>query len=72
MRKILSLLLLFVTCHSFAQDHSAPKLPEIIGRWDITVDEGYRVVPSWLEVNLSGIRTLTGQFVAEGGSKTHL
>jgi len=42
MKKILSLLSLFAALQSFAQDHSAPKQPEIIGRWDITVDEGYR------------------------------
>lgn len=40
----------------------------IIGRWDLTVDMGYKVAPSWLEVKLSGIRTLVGYFVADGGS----
>jgi len=39
-----------------------------IGRWDLTVDQGDRIVPSWLEVKLSGISTLVGYFVAEGGS----
>lgn len=39
-----------------------------IGRWDLTVDMGDRIVPSWLEVKLSGISTLVGYFVAEGGS----
>ncbi len=41
---------------------------EIIGRWDLTVDQGDRIVPSWLEVKLSGLNTLVGYFVAEGGS----
>lgn len=40
----------------------------LIGRWDLTVDQGDRIVPSWLEVKLSGINTLVGYFVAEGGS----
>lgn len=39
-----------------------------IGRWDLTVDMGDRIVPSWLEVKLSGVSTLVGYFVAEGGS----
>jgi hypothetical protein len=39
-----------------------------IGRWDLTVDMGDRLVPSWLEVKLSGIKTLVGYFVADGGS----
>ncbi len=38
------------------------------GRWDITVTKGDKKLPSWLEVNHSGIRTLTGSFVADGGS----
>jgi hypothetical protein len=39
-----------------------------IGRWDLTVDLGDKLVPSWLEVKLSGIKTLVGYFVADGGS----
>jgi hypothetical protein len=38
------------------------------GRWDITVTKGDKKLPSRLEVNHSGIRTLTGSFVADGGS----
>jgi hypothetical protein len=53
----------------FAQDHApAPADPELVGRWDLTVDMGDRIVPSWLEVEKSGLKTLTGHFVAEGGS----
>ena len=40
----------------------------VIGRWDLTVDMGYKVAPSWLEVKLSGVQTLVGYFVADGGS----
>lgn len=43
--------------------------PAIIGHWDLTVDMGNnRIVPSWLEVKLSGIKTLVGYFVSDGGS----
>ena len=40
----------------------------IIGRWDLTVDRGDKLTPSWLEVKLSGVKTLVGFFVADGGS----
>ncbi|WP_345231438.1 DUF1080 domain-containing protein [Olivibacter ginsenosidimutans] len=41
---------------------------ELIGRWDITVDENGTSLPSWLEVELSGFKTLVGRFVGTGGS----
>ena len=41
----------------------------IIGHWDLTVDMGNnQTVPSWLEVKLSGFKTLVGHFVADAGS----
>lgn len=40
----------------------------LIGRWDITVNENGKDQPSWLEVELSGFRTLVGRFVSTGGS----
>jgi len=40
----------------------------IIGRWDLTVNMDGRIAPSWLEVKLSGVKTLVGYFVADGGS----
>jgi hypothetical protein len=40
----------------------------IEGRWDMTITKGDKKLPSWLEVNHSGIRTLTGHFVGDGGS----
>jgi len=45
-----------------------PKRQAIEGRWDLTVDLGDRLAASWLEVRLSGIKTLVGHFVADGGS----
>jgi hypothetical protein len=40
----------------------------IEGRWDITLDMGGRMLPSWLEVRHSGFRTLVGQFTGVSGS----
>jgi hypothetical protein len=41
----------------------------VIGHWDLTVDMGNnQTVPSWLEVKLSGFKTLVGHFVSEAGS----
>jgi hypothetical protein len=40
----------------------------IIGHWDITVDIDGQPSPSWLEVKLSGFKTLVGHFVSTEGS----
>jgi len=41
----------------------------IIGHWDLTVNTGNnQSVPSWLEVKLSGVKTLVGHFVSDAGS----
>src|SRR5438067_12632331 len=42
--------------------------PEVIGRWDITVQSPRGDYPSWLEVTRSGTRTLVGRFVGQFGS----
>lgn len=42
--------------------------PEIEGRWDLTVQKGGQSLPSWLEINHSGNRTLIGRFVYAFGS----
>ncbi|MDQ1149145.1 hypothetical protein QE382_001129 [Sphingobacterium zeae] len=41
---------------------------ELIGRWDIEVDVNGTPAPSWLEVKLSGYRTLVGHYVSTSGS----
>ena len=46
----------------------APARPAAIGRWDLTVQGPKGPYPSWLEVTLSGTRTLVGRFVGGGGS----
>ncbi len=45
-----------------------PARAPIIGRWDLTVQAPKAAYPSWLEVSLSGTRTLVGRFVGGGGS----
>jgi len=46
----------------------AQETTAIQGRWNLTVDMEGQEAPSWLEVKLSGIRTLVGYFVAHNGS----
>jgi len=46
----------------------APARPAAIGRWDLTVQGAKGPYPSWLEVTLSGARTLVGRFVGGDGS----
>lgn|SRR5690606_18461062 len=45
-----------------------PDQTELLGRWDLTLDVNGKPSPSWLEVKLSGNRTLIGSFVAIVGS----
>ena len=40
----------------------------IEGRWDITITKGDKKIPSWLEINHSGVKYLNGRFVGSGGS----
>jgi hypothetical protein len=63
LRRLIVVFLLSSTITSVGAQNESP-----IGRWDLTVDLGDKLVPSWLEVKLSGIKTLVGYFVAEGGS----
>lgn len=65
-----SALFLFVSIVSVSNQTVVAQIKDsrpIIGRWDLTVQMD-RVAPSWLEVRLSGLKTLVGYFVAEGGS----
>ena len=41
---------------------------DLVGRWDITVDQDGIQRPSWLGVEISGFETLVGSFVSTGGS----
>ncbi|HLO81943.1 MAG TPA: DUF1080 domain-containing protein [Chitinophagaceae bacterium] len=63
--KALSFFTMMVLLAFSASSQTASQLE---GRWDLTVDQGFRIAPSWLEVRHSGIQTLNGYFVADGGS----
>jgi hypothetical protein len=59
---ILFLFFISLSLMSFAKE-------PVEGRWDITITKAPgKTSPSWLEITHSGIRTLTGHFVGEGGS----
>jgi hypothetical protein len=61
--------LLNATTSSPIQNNShAADQKELIGRWDLTLDVNGKSMPSWLEVKLSGDRTLVGYYVAVVGS----
>lgn len=71
----LSSLLIFGTANTFAADNPPTTAVQqdvegkaLIGRWDITMDVNGKPAPSWLEVKLSGTRTLVGSFVGASGS----
>src|SRR6478609_7361936 len=64
-RTILTLIALSVTLFSYAQ-HETPA--PIEGRWDIVIEKDGKFLPSWLEVEHSGVKTLVGRFVYAGGS----
>ena len=40
----------------------------VLGRWDLTVQEGDQTLPSWLEIRKTGHATLVGAFVGPVGS----
>jgi 3-keto-disaccharide hydrolase len=47
---------------------ASPDTSSVEGRWDITIYDAGKTMPSWLEVVHSGLHTLVGQFVGNGGS----
>jgi hypothetical protein len=38
------------------------------GRWDLSLNNSGKTYPAWLEVRHSGLHTLVGQYVGQGGS----
>lgn len=56
-------LLFLFSNHITAQDKES-----IIGKWDLNVQKGNHIAPSWLQVVLSGSSTLVGYFVEYNGS----
>jgi hypothetical protein len=66
--QILTVLFLLPLSFTGLKAQNDTKQP-ITGHWDLTVDMGNnQTVPSWLEVKLSGFKTLTGHFVSDAGS----
>jgi hypothetical protein len=68
MKNIITLILSLLVMSNMTSTAKSVGDESLEGRWDITVTKGDKKLPSWLEVNHSGIRTLTSSFVADGGS----
>jgi hypothetical protein len=58
----------FELAKRFFDEEQKPKAQPILGRWDLIVETPEGSYPSWLEVRLSGHRTLVGSFVGQFGS----
>jgi len=68
-RMIVAIVLVMGLCTARANNnHITADSGKLEGRWDITVTMNGKELPSWLEVELSGIKTLVGRFVGTGGS----
>lgn len=67
--KIVSIVAVLVTILSpLAADRDAVKANPLLGGWDLTVSDGNHQYPSWLQIRLSGYRTLVGEYVGQFGS----
>jgi 3-keto-disaccharide hydrolase len=51
-----------------SDSRSKSETASVLGRWDVTVHGSDGDYPSWLEVRLSGSRTLVGSYVGQFGS----
>lgn len=58
------------TIRAHAADDNAFRsaVEPLLGRWDLTVTDGENKYPSWLEISLSGRRTVVGSYVGQFGS----
>jgi hypothetical protein len=66
--KIFAAAMMILTANTLLKAQNNQPNPAI-GHWDLTVDKGNNeIVPSWLEVKLSGFKTLVGHFVSGEGS----
>jgi hypothetical protein len=66
--QIILLLIIFSTIKTSAIQTEQTKDPDVIGRWDITMNKDGKSQPSWLEVQKSGTHTLIGRFCYAFGS----
>jgi hypothetical protein len=60
--------LLFMSATNVLAQSEMKKAPDVIGRWDITMEKDGKSQPSWLEVQKSGNNTLIGRFTYAFGS----
>ena len=60
------IMIFFSAVGAYAQETAPPE--PIEGRWDITIDQEGKSLPSWLEVEHSGTHTLVGRFCYAFGS----
>jgi len=61
-------LLTMLSLRVSAQSADSVTARAIEGRWDLVIQKDGKMLPSWLEIEHSGIRTLVGRFVYESGS----
>jgi hypothetical protein len=66
--QIIVSLIFFSAVKIAAAQEKMKKDPDVIGRWDITMDKEGKSLPSWLEVQKSGTHTLIGRFTYAFGS----
>jgi hypothetical protein len=68
--KFMLALALLAVCVESAHPQESKDTPQkkILGRWDLTIGSTGRTHPAWLEVRLSGYRTLVGSYVGQMGS----
>jgi hypothetical protein len=66
--QIILALFAFSTAKASAVRLVPTKDPDVIGRWDLTIEKSGKSLPSWLEVQRSGTHTLIGRFVYAFGS----
>ncbi len=67
--QLVVLVLLFTFSSTLASaQYELKKDPDVIGRWDLNVEKGGKILPSWLEVQKSGYHHLIGRFTYAFGS----
>ncbi len=72
LRRLIMPLMLIVSVSANAKSnettYTRPDTASIQGRWDITIDESGKALPSWLEIDHSGTHRLIGYYVGPSGS----
>src|ERR1700733_1166690 len=66
--QFIALLIFFSAVKIASAQEKLKKDPDVIGRWDITMDKEGKSIPSWLEVQKSGTHTMIGRFTYAFGS----